>query len=356
MLETSFLLSFIGFFIVLTPLVFVHEFGHYYAAIKSGVTVETFSIGFGPELFGFNDKKNTRWKFSLIPLGGYVKMKGELFSSLDNSNNISLTKDTFTEATLLSRFIIVASGPLANLIFGLLLITSLYTFNGKYVSTSIIDTVIDTKPANVAGILPGDKIISINDELVENFQEIKFIVENNPNISMQFKILRNDTVLFLNVVPEEFFDERSKSTVGRIGITAKPMVLTKLTLIEAFKVGLYDTIKLTIEWIKGLKTLLTFNIDKKDIMGPVGIAKISGSSLNQGFFSIIFLMAVLSINLGLINLLPIPALDGGYIVLQIYEFVFKKPLPSQIQIFLLKFGFVFLLMLMFIITAFDLGF
>ena len=162
MLETSFLLSFIGFFVILTPLVFVHEFGHYYAAIKSGVKVETFSIGFGPELFGFNDKKDTRWKFSLIPLGGYVKMKGELFNSLDNSNNTSLTKDTFTEASLLSRFIIVASGPIANLIFGSFLITSLYAFNGKYVSTSIIDTVIDSKPAKVAGILPGDKIISIN--------------------------------------------------------------------------------------------------------------------------------------------------------------------------------------------------
>ena len=204
MLETSFLLSFIGFFIVLTPLVFVHEFGHYYAAIKSGVKVETFSIGFGPELFGFNDKKNTRWKFSLIPLGGYVKMKGELLNSIDNSDKMSLTEGSFTEASLLSRFLIVASGPLANLIFGLLLITSLYTFNGKYVSTSIIDTVIDSKPAKVAGILPGDKIISINDELVENFQEIKVIVEKNPNTSMQFKILRNDSVLFLNVVKQTF--------------------------------------------------------------------------------------------------------------------------------------------------------
>ena len=198
------------------------------------------------------------------------------------------------------------------------------------------------KPAKLAGILPGDKIISINDELVENFQEIKVIVENNPNISMQFKILRNDTILFLNVIPEEFFDERSKSTVGRIGITAKPMVLTKLTLIEAFKIGIYDTLKLTIEWIKGLKTLLTLNIDKKDIIGPVGIAKISGSSLNQGFFSIIFLMAVLSINLGLINLLPIPALDGGYIVLQIYEFIFKKPLPKPNSNFFIKIWFCFL--------------
>ena len=119
--------------------------------------------------------------------------------------------------------------------------------------------------------------------MVENFQDIKVIVENNPNISIKFKILRNDTVLFLNVVPEEFFDEQSKSTIGRIGVTAKPMVLTKLTLIEAFKVGLHDAFALTIEWIKGLKTLLTFN-DKKDIIGPVGIAKISGSSLSQGFF------------------------------------------------------------------------
>ena len=356
MFESSLFLSFVGFFLVLTPLVFVHEFGHYYAAIKSGVKVETFSIGFGPELLGFNDNKNTRWKFSLIPLGGYVKMKGELINLNDNSNENSLEKDSFLKASLLSRFLIVASGPLANLILGLLLITSLYALNGRYISSTVINSVIDSKPAQLAGFLPNDKVISIDGMLVKNFQEIKDIVESKPKVSLSFKILRDNNVLNLNVLPIDFFDKRSNKLVGRIGITAKPMVLSKLSFFEAFKAGIYDTYKLTTDWLIGFKSILTLNIDKKDVVGPIGIAKISGSSLDQGLFSIIFLMAILSINLGLINLLPIPALDGGYILLYAYELIFKKPLPSKIQTVLLKFGFIFLLMLMFLVTAFDLCF
>jgi regulator of sigma E protease len=355
MFESSFFLSFIGFFIVLTPLVFIHEFGHYYAAIKSGVKVETFSIGFGPELLGFNDNKNTRWKFSLIPLGGYVKMKGELINLNNNSNKDSLEKDSFLQASLLSRFLIVVSGPFANLLLGLLLITSLYALNGRYISSTVINSVIDSKPAHLAGMLPNDKVISIDDSLVKNFEEIKEIVESKPNVSLNFKILRDNDILNLNVTPIDFFDKRSNIIIGRIGVTAKPMVLTKLSLFEALQAGIYDTYKLTTDWLVGFKTLLSLNIDKKDVVGPIGIAKISGSSLDQGLFSIIFLMAVLSVNLGLINLLPIPALDGGYIILYAYELIFKKPLPNKIQTFLLKFGFIFLLMLMFLVTAFDLG-
>ena len=153
-MNESFFFSLIGFFIVLTPLIFFHELGHYYAAIKSGVKVETFSIGFGPELLGFSDKNNTRWKLSLIPLGGYVKMKGELVKINDNLDKKSFDKDAFLQAGLLSRMLIVFSGPLANLFLGLILITSLYCFNGRYESSTIINTVIDSQPAKLAGILP----------------------------------------------------------------------------------------------------------------------------------------------------------------------------------------------------------
>ena len=271
-------------------------------------------------------------------------MKGELINLNDNSNENSLEKDSFLKASLLSRFLIVASGPLANLILGLLLITSLYALNGRYISSTVINSVIDSRPAQLAGILPNDKVISIDGKLVKNFQEIKDIVE------------RDNDVLNINVIPIDFFDERSNKLVSRIWITAKPMVLSKLSFFEAFKAGIYDTYKLTTDWLIGFKSILTLNIDKKDVVGPIGIAKISGSSLDQGLFSIIFLMAILSINLGLINLLPIPALDGGYILLYAYELIFKKPLPSKIQTLLLKFGFIFLLMLMFLVTAFDLGF
>ena len=355
MIESAFFTSLIGFFVVLTPLIFFHELGHYYAAIKSGVSVEAFSIGFGPELFGYTDKNNTRWKFSLIPLGGYVKMKGELLNLTKKNDKNLLESGTFLQANLFSRFLIILAGPLANLVLGLLLITSLYYFNGRYISPPIINEVIDTKPAKIGGIIAGDKVISINKKKIEDFSDIKKIVEKNPNNNLLFEISRNDNVIYTNIIPTEFYEKKSKKILGRIGVTATPPELITLSILPALKFGVLDSINMTHEWLIGLKSLFMFEIDKKDILGPIGIAKISGSSLDKGLTSLIFLMAILSINLGLINLLPIPALDGGYILLFMYELIFRKPLSKSIQLFLLNFGFLFLILLMILVTAFDLG-
>ncbi len=355
MFENSFLMSLIGFFVVLTPLIFFHELGHYYAAIKSGVKVESFSIGFGPELFGYTDKKNTRWKFSLIPLGGYVKMKGELVNLSKDIQQKSNDKDTFLHANLFSRFMIVLSGPLANLFLGVLLIMGLYFFNGRYVSPPVVNEVLVSKPAYQSGILSGDRIISINNNKIKNFSQIKNIVEKNANKPLSFEVLRNERTIHLSVEPYEYYDKNSKVTVGRIGVTAVTPELVKLPILDALKFGLIDSINMTIEWLYGIKSLFMLEVNKEDVLGPIGIAKISGSSLDRGFSSMFFLMAVLSINLGLINLLPIPALDGGYILLFTYELIFKKPLSGSIQQFLFKFGFLFLISLMILVTAFDLG-
>ena len=355
MIESGFFTSLIGFFIVLTPLIFFHELGHYYAAVKSGVCVESFSIGFGPELFGYTDKNNTRWKFSLIPLGGYVKMKGELINLSQKTDQNILEADTFLKANLFSRFLIVLSGPLANLVLGLLLITSLYYFNGRYVSPPIINEVLEAKPAKIAGITSGDKVISINKKKINNFSDIKNIVEKNPNQNLLFEILRNDSVIYANIIPDEFYEKKSKKILGRIGVTAAPTELITLSILPALKFGILDSMNMTLEWLRGLKALFMFEVEKKDVLGPIGIAKISGISLDRGLTSVIFLMAILSINLGLINLLPIPALDGGYILLFTYELIFRKPLSGSIQLFLLKFGFLFLILLMILVTAFDLG-
>ena len=356
MFESTIVTSLIGFFVILTPLIFIHELGHYFAAVNSGVKVEAFSIGFGPELIGFNDKRNTRWKFSLIPLGGYVKMKGELINSLEDQENSPVSvKDTFLKAKLVSRILIVLSGPLANLVLGLILITSIYVFNGRYVSPPIVNSVIKNQPAMLSGLKSGDTIFQINETNVNDFSDIKNIVERSPDKELTINVLRENKIISLNIIPNIFLDQRSKKTVGRIGITAAPMELKKMSVIDALYFGLFDSAKMTLEWFKGLKSMFLLEVNKKEIVGPIGIAKISGSVLDKGFFSIIFLMAVLSINLGLINLLPIPALDGGYLVLFIYESIFKKPVSSKIQLILLKFGFIFLLSLMLLVTAFDLG-
>ena len=354
MFESSFLTSLIGFFVVLTPLIFIHELGHYFAALRSGVKVETFSIGFGPEVLGYTDKKNTRWKFSLIPLGGFVKMKGELINISKVINKESYDKDAFLQANLFSRFFIVLSGPLANLLLGILLIMGLYFFNGRYVSPPIINEVKQSKPAMQSGLISGDKVLSINNKKIDDFYDLKEIVENNPNKTLSFEVLRNNGIFFLNVIPDGY-NIGPKKVVGRIGITAVRPELEQLTISAALQFGLKDSFKMTLEWLQGLRSLFMFDVNKKDIMGPIGIAKVSGTSLDRGLASIIFLMAILSINLGLINLLPIPALDGGYIMLFTYELIFRKPMSGKIQIVLLKFGFLFLISLMILVTAFDLG-
>ena len=354
MFESNFITSLIGFFVVLTPLIFIHELGHYYAAIRSGVKVESFSIGFGPEIFGYTDKKNTRWKFSLIPLGGYVKMKGELINISNEIREKSYDKDAFLQANLFSRFFIVFSGPLANLLLGILLIMGLYFFNGRYVSPPIINEVIESKPAMQSGLTSGDKILSINNKKINDFHDLKNIVENNPNKTLSFEVIRNDTIFFLNIVPDGYNIDTQR-IVGRIGITAVRPELKKLPILDALQFGLKDSARMTYEWLQGLRSLFMLKVNKNEVMGPIGIAKISGSSLDRGLASIIFLMAILSINLGLINLLPIPALDGGYIMLFTYELIFRKPMSENIQMILLKFGFLFLISLMILVTAFDLG-
>ena len=353
MIETSFISSLIGFFIVLTPLIFIHELGHYLAAIRSGVKVESFSIGFGPELLGYTDKRNTRWKFSLLPLGGYVKMKGELITNEDLKNE---DNDSFLKASLKNRALIIFSGPLANLLLGLFLITSVFYFNGKYESPPIINTVLSNQPAEMAGLKPGDLIKKINQKVIKNFNDIKMIVEKNPNTSLAFLIERKSVVFTENIIPKDYFNDIYKQNVGRIGVTALPGELQKLYFHEAVFVGLKQYYTMTVGWFYGLKLLITGNVEKKDIAGPIGIAKMSGIVLEKGITELFIFMAVMSINLGLINLLPIPVLDGGHLCFYIYEAVFKRPLPSLLQNVLLRFGLFFLVSLMILVIAFDLGF
>ena len=352
MIETSFISSLIGFFIVLTPLIFIHELGHYLAAIRSGVKVESFSIGFGPELLGYTDKRNTRWKFSLLPLGGYVKMKGELITNEDFKNE---DNDSFLKASLKNRALIIFSGPLANLLLGLFLITSVFYFNGKYESPPIINTVLSNQPAEVAGLKPGDLIKKINQKVIKNFNDIKMIVEKNPNTSLAFLIERKSVFFTKNIIPKDYFNDIYKQNVGRIGVTALPGELQKLYFHEAVFVGLKQYYTMTVGWFYGLKLLITGNVEKKDIAGPIGIAKMSGTVLEKGIIELFIFMAVMSINLGLINLLPIPVLDGGHLCFYIYEAVFRRPLSTLVQNVLLKFGLIFLVSLMILVIAFDLG-
>ncbi len=352
MFDNTFFISFIGFLVVLTPLVFIHELGHYLAAIKNGVIVEQFSVGFGPELIGFADKYNTRWKICLIPFGGYVKMKGELLVNNENYKKNSVSKGCFNNASLFARLFIVFSGPLANIVLGILIISTLYSFHGRYEVKPEVNQIVKNSPAERAGLKSKDLIISINNKKVHNFEDIKkIVVESQKQLS--FEILRNKQILFFNIKPEILNSKDLETKSYKIGIIASSPILTKHNLISSIYYGLKDTLLLTSEWIKGFVKLISFNIDKKDIAGPIGIAKISGNAISLGIPNFLFLMALLSINLGLINLLPIPALDGGYILMYLVEFFSGRPINQKIQTKLIQIGVFFLIFLMIIITLFD---
>ena len=352
MFENTFFISLIGFLVVLTPLVFIHELGHYLAAIKNGVIVEQFSVGFGPELIGFTDKHNTRWKICLIPFGGYVKMKGELLVNDENYKNNGKKRGYFNNASLFARLSIVFSGPLANILFGILIITTLYSFHGRYEVKPEVNQVVKNSPADRAGLKPNDLIISINNTKIYNFDDIrKIVIESNKLLS--FEVLRDKQILFFNIKPEIIDNKDLKTKSYKIGIIASSPILTKHDFISSIYYGLKDTLFLTFEWIKGFAKLISFNIDKKDIAGPIGIAKISGNAISLGLPSFLFLMALLSINLGLINLLPIPALDGGYILMYFIESILGRPINQKIQYKLIQTGVFFLIFLMIIITFFD---
>ena len=352
MFENIFFISIVGFLVVLTPLVFIHEFGHYIAAKKNGVIVEQFSVGFGPELIGYTDKDNTRWKLCLVPFGGYVKMKGELLVNNENFKNNYNYKGHFNSASLISRLSIVFSGPLANILLGILIITTLYSFHGRYEIKPEVNEVVKNSPADRSGLQINDIIISINNKKVSNFEDIRTIVSNN-NKQLTFEILRKKQILFFNIKPEILNTKDLQNKSYKIGIIAPSPILVKHNFIFSIYYGLKDTLLLTYEWVKGFIKLISFKIDKKDIAGPIGIAKISGNAISLGLPNFLFLMALLSINLGLINLLPIPALDGGYILMYFIEFILGRPINQKIQYKLIQIGVFLLIFLMILITFFD---
>ena len=352
MFDNTFFISLIGFLVVLTPLVFIHELGHYLAAIKNGVIVEQFSVGFGPELIGFTDKHNTRWKVCLIPFGGYVKMKGELLVNNENYKNNYVNKGYFNNASLFARLLIVFSGPLANIVLGIMIISTLYSFHGRFEVKPEVNQVVKNSPADRSGLKPNDQIISINNKKVYNFEDIRRIVVQHQD-QLSFEILRNEKIIFFNIKPEILNPKDLETKSFKIGIIASSPILIKHDFISSIYYGLKDTLLLTYEWIKGFVKLISFNVDKKDIAGPIGIAKISGNAISLGLPNFLFLMALLSINLGLINLLPIPALDGGYILMYFTEFILGRPINQKIQFKLIQIGVFFLMLLMIVITFFD---
>ena len=337
----------IPFLILITIVVFIHEYGHYYFAKKYGVGITDFSIGFGREIFGWNDKRGTRWKISLLPFGGYVKMFGEDPFSKEKIP-LSLSKFSFSNKKVYQRFLIVAAGPLANFLFAIICYTFLFTFIGKINTPPIVSSVEINSPAEIADIRKDDKILRINNKIVNNFYDIRKYIYLSKNDFINFEILRDNNVIVKNIKPT--FDQKN---APKIGIYSSKPVITKYSFHYSLYLGTKETYEICSITLKGLHHLIIGKGSRQDIGGPLKIAELSGKLLEAGLLSFINLIIILSITIGLINLFPLPVLDGGHLTLYIIEILFGKPVNKNIQEIIFKIGFAIIITLAVFLTYND---
>lgn len=354
------LLTLFWFLVVLTPLVFVHEFGHYWVARRNGVRVETFSVGFGKELFGFNDKSGTRWKFSLIPVGGYVKMFGQSDVGPDDDGTPMTPEEqavSFHHKRLGQKAAIVAAGPLANILFAILIFTISYLTIGQPFTPARISEVNPNSVAAEVGFQAGDVFLEVAGRKVERFEEVQQLVRLHPGLPIIVVVERDGAKVTLPVTPRvEIITDAlgDEHRIGLLGVRGTEREFQRHSPIEAVWQSLRETGRLTSLTVTSIGQMFSGERSAKDLGGPVRIAQMSGTAANDGITTLIVFAAFLSVNLGLINLLPIPLLDGGHLLFYAYEVVFRRPPHPWIIDFGLKIGLVLVLSLMLFATYNDL--
>ena len=363
------MLSFIiPFMVLILVVVFIHEYGHYYFARRYGVGVTDFSIGFGKELFGWNDKSGTRWKICWIPLGGYVKFFGDrnVFSQADQEEllkkyNKEDQDKLFVTKPLHQRALIVAGGPVANFILAIFIFLFIYMFVGKDFIPAIIDEVQKDSPAEIAGMKKNDIIVEIDNIKVESILDVSKLIAMSTSEFIDFKVSRYENEILLKVKPNLVESEDNlgnKINKRMIGIMLSPynneIKHIKLGPVKALVHSLNEVYFVTTSSLKYLGSMLTGAGDSSQLGGPIRIAKISGQVAEFGIIPFISMMAYISISLGLINLFPIPLLDGGHLMFYAFEKILGRPLSQKTQEGFFRIGMFLLLSLMFFATFNDL--
>ena len=361
----SYILPFIALIVVV---VFIHEYGHYYFAKRFGVGVTDFSIGFGKEMFGWNDKSGTRWKVCAIPLGGYVKFFGDrnVYSQADNEK---ITKEyskedqekLFVLKPLYQRALIVFGGPLANFLLAILIFFSIYTFAGKDFTPAVINEVQKDSPAMVAGLKDNDIVISIDGNEVKSIMDVSKFITMSTDEFISFTIKRFDQELIFRVKPnlvnseDNLGNKINKRMIGiKLGAYNNEVNHVKLGPSKAIYYAVNEVYYVTTSSLKYLGSMIAGNGDSSQLGGPIRIAKISGQVAEFGILPFISLMAYISISLGLINLFPIPMLDGGHLMFYGIEKILGRPLSQKTQEGFFRIGMFLLLSLMFFTTFNDL--
>ena len=355
----------VPFLFVLTPVVFFHELGHFLVARWCGVKILVFSIGFGPELLGFNDRHGTRWKIAAVPLGGYVKFFGDenAASVPDQAAIASMTeeerRDSFVYQPVARRAAIVFAGPLANFLLAIAVFTGLFMIFGRPSDSPRVDIVEPGKPAKTAGFKPGDLVLSIDGHAIDSFSDMQQIVSTSNGEPLVFEVERGGKQITLTATPalQEINDPFGKRKQRILGIRRKPspddVHFQPVGAFKALELGVQRTwfiVDRTLSYIVGV---VSGREAADQLGGPIRIAQVSGQVATEGLPSLLSLAAVLSVSIGLLNLFPVPLLDGGHLLFYAIEAVRGKPLSERAQEMGFRIGLAIVVMLMIFATYND---
>ncbi|MFD1326829.1 RIP metalloprotease RseP [Mycoplana ramosa] len=348
----------VPFLVVLTLIVFVHEMGHYLAGRWSGIGITAFSIGFGPEIAGFTDRRGTRWKLSAIPLGGYVKFHGDedAASTPDYARLGTLSAEerarTFLGAALWKRAVTVAAGPIANFILAIAIFSVTFAIYGRQVADPVVAEVREPSAAATAGVLPGDLLVAIDGTPVRTFEDVRRYISVRPEVPIVVTIRRDGAEQNLRMVPDrtELTDQfGNKMEVGIIGIVTDEAAgnfrVVSYSPAEAVGQGMQQTWYIVTGTFDYLSNVVTGRMKADQIGGPIRVAQASGQMATLGVAALLQLAAVLSVSIGLLNLMPVPVLDGGHLMFYAVEALRGKPVGPRAQEIAFRIGMGLILML-----------
>ncbi len=365
----------VGLLCILGPLVTLHELGHYLVGRWFGVGAQAFSVGFGKELVGFNDSRGTRWKISMLPLGGYVQFKGDMNAAsmpeaeaedatfgmateeaLAEDDDRDVVGKSFHKADLWKRALIVFAGPAMNIIITIAIYAGFNMIYGELESRSIVESFAESSVARDAGVAVGDEILAIDGEFVEDFFAVRQTVMMYPGRSIELTVDRGGSQIDIPVTLEDHtITDRfgNESRIGLLGVQSAEPQRAPLGPVEAVGKAGVQTVQLLDMMITGIGQIFTGERSVRELGGPIKIAKYSGEQLSLGWLAFVNFAALISINLAFINLLPIPTLDGGHLAFYAAEAVRRKPVGPRGQEWAFRTGLALVLMLMLFVTIND---
>jgi len=348
----------VGFLLVLGPLVVLHELGHYLVGRWFGVGADAFSVGFGKEIAGYTDTRGTRWKLSMLPLGGYVQFRGDMNPASMPDPDHPAEPDAFQTRPLYQKALIVAAGPIMNILIAIAILASFNMINGRGISPPVVEILQEEGAAASAGLELGDRIVSVDGNSIEDFSEIAAMVAPYPGEDIDIAVERNGEQLSYSFTIPSFEESDrfgNSYDVGRIGIGSQSREFVPIGPIDSVALAGKQTVQVLDMMVTGIWQIISGRRSIDELGGPITIAKYSGEQLSLGWEAFAFFAALISINLAFINLLPIPALDGGHLAFYAVEAIRRKPASARSQELAFRTGMAIVLALMLFVTVIDIA-